>query len=161
MAEERPPQEELVEPGLAVERVAAGQAVVALEIERGEDLAVADESAEPGREGFERRDDRVADRVAPRRRRPTSPSRSAYGVYWAMTLMTWRAGRRAVDERRVDEGRDRRLEDRRLGDAAVLRGVERPLDRVDPWRDDDPAAEQRLVVAGRGGEPRQAGRARG
>jgi len=45
VAEERPPQEELVEAGLAVKRVAAGQPVVALEVERGEDLALPDQVA--------------------------------------------------------------------------------------------------------------------
>ena len=39
VAEERPPEEELVERRLGVERMAAGQAVVALEVERRQDLA--------------------------------------------------------------------------------------------------------------------------
>ena len=40
VAEERPPEEELVEARLGVERVAAGEAVVALEVDRRQDLAV-------------------------------------------------------------------------------------------------------------------------
>ena len=63
MPEERPPQEELVEARLAVERVPAGQAVVALEVERRQDLSFADETREPGRQRVERRDDLVAERV--------------------------------------------------------------------------------------------------
>ena len=70
VAEERPPQEELVERRLAVQRVAAGQAVVALEIERASGpRARRTERAEPGRERLERRDDA-------RRRAPRAPASS-------------------------------------------------------------------------------------
>ena len=71
-AEERPPQEELVERLLAVERMAAGQAVVALEVERRDHLAGADARGEPGREVVEHADDAVGEGVRPARRRPTS-----------------------------------------------------------------------------------------
>ena len=66
VAEQRPPQEELVEAGLAVQRVAAGQAVVALEVERGEDLAGRDQRRPgPGAYASSVATTAVAERLAP------------------------------------------------------------------------------------------------
>ena len=70
VAEQRPPQEELVEAVLAVHRMAAGQAVVALEVERGQDLARGHEPGQPRR--VRRRASRRRGRRTPRARRPTS-----------------------------------------------------------------------------------------
>src|SRR5262245_30318475 len=50
MPEERPPEVELVEAGLAVERVATGQPEAGFEIDRREHLAVGDQLADAGRD---------------------------------------------------------------------------------------------------------------
>ena len=65
MAEQRPPQEELVETRLGVERVTAGEAVVAFEVEGRQNLPGRDERRQAGRDLVERPQDGVADLVSP------------------------------------------------------------------------------------------------
>src|SRR6185503_5333067 len=101
--EERPPEEPLVEGLLAVERVAAAQAVVALEVQRRDHLAGTNARGETRRQPVEDADDAIREGV-----------RSAIGVPRALPERAGRvlgedadhvrARRRALDERRVDEG---------------------------------------------------------
>src|SRR4029077_16377144 len=60
MAQHGPPQVELVEAGLSVERMGAGQAEVTLEVQRRQHLAVGNELSDPGRDALERPDHGVA-----------------------------------------------------------------------------------------------------
>ena len=83
-AEERPPQEELVEGLLAVERMAAGQAVVALEVERRDHLAGADRSTRARARGR---------RAPPTTRSPNASARPASSQVAVAQRGTARTGR--------------------------------------------------------------------
>ena len=107
-AQHRAPREELVERHLGVHRMAAGEPVVALEVERGEDVAVDDEAREARRRGVERRDHPVRQLVAavrPSRR----PRRAAFGEPVRRELdehahdVPDAAGRVVCDQRRVQQ----------------------------------------------------------
>ena len=146
MPEQRPPQVELVEAMLSVHRMAAGQAVVAFEVDRGDDLARDDGPGQARRVAVERPHDEVAERLA-----GVVPGRVAERVGRPLDddAHHVRAGRGPLDQRRVGERRDGRLEHRLLRQAAELRGVVGALHRVDPGRDEDPATQDPRVVAGR------------
>src|SRR5207342_2703588 len=62
--EQWPPDEELIEAGLAVVDVAPTQAVLALQIDRGRHATGRHQVRQPGRVPLERLDDEVAERVA-------------------------------------------------------------------------------------------------
>ena len=129
-----------------MERVAAGQPVVALQVERREHLAGGDQAAEAGRDRLQLAHDAIPERLAarrPSRRRAACTARLDEHAHDVAS-----PPRAPVDERRVGQRRDRRLQQRLRPSAAVLRGVVRPLHRIDARRDEDAAAEQRGVVAG-------------
>ena len=149
VAEQRAPQEELVEAVLAVHRVATGQAVVALEVERGEDLPRDDQPGEPRRDG---RASRTTRSPSASRCRPRSPSRSVYGVALDDDAHDVAASPAGCAPSTSDGSASDGIVASIIGcsrEPAVLGRVVGPFHGVDPGRDHDPAAEQPRVVAGR------------
>ena len=100
VAEHRPPQEELVEPGLGVERVATGQTEVALEVERRQDLPGRDQRRQPGRHPSS-----VATTASPTSSRRVVPRALAQGVRRVLGDHAHDVGpgRRAGHERRIGQ----------------------------------------------------------
>src|SRR5581483_3778012 len=64
MTEQRPPREPAVEPGLGVERVAAREPVLALEVDRRQHLPAGDELAQARRVPLHRLHDEVGEGLA-------------------------------------------------------------------------------------------------
>jgi hypothetical protein len=151
VAEERPPQEELVEAGLGVQWVTARQSELALEIDGREHLAVGDQLADPRRHRFEDRDDGVPECLTARLA-PAALERVRGVLGNDAHDLGARLGAR--DEGWVGERGNGRLQDRSLAPVAVLGRVEGALHRVDRRRDHDATAEEALVAA-RGREHRQ------
>ncbi len=100
MPEQRPPKIELVEALLAVHRVPACQAEVALEVERRDDLTCRHQPRQAGRQRIERGDHAVTERlpmVVPRS--VAEPERDCADDHAHHV----RPGRGAVDQRWVHE----------------------------------------------------------
>ena len=108
-----------------------------------------DELADARRDGLEHVDDGVAERLA--RSSSQSPSRSGVRRVLGDDAHHVGAVLRALDEGRIGERRDGRLEDRLVAPAAVLRGVEGALHRVDR------RARPRSARAARASSPAAAG----
>src|SRR5258705_2717417 len=78
VAEQRPPEVELIEAGLTVERVTAGQPETRFEIDRGQDLAVDDELADSRGTCFALGDDSLPISLALRIPGPTPERKLAF-----------------------------------------------------------------------------------
>src|ERR1019366_1033777 len=104
-AEEWPPQEEAVQARLGVVRVAAGQAVVLLQVERAEYLPAHDELGDPGSVWLEGLEGEVAELVATGR-----PGALAQGVRRVLQMNAHhvvggaaRSGARIIDQCRIKQ----------------------------------------------------------
>ena len=147
VAGHRAVEEELLEAELALEDVALGQAEPALDVERGEDLAVEDDVADVRGDLGDPVDDGVAERLAVVVPGPEARVELVRGVLDEAADDVL-AGRR---HRRVDQGRDDHVDVRPLRPAAVLRVVVGALHVVDAGAEADRAA-QVVALAGQAGE---------
>src|SRR5689334_5306501 len=135
----RPPgsgaeEEELLERQLALEDVALGQAELALDVERREDLPVLDDALDVRRVLRDRVDDRVAERVA----FLVPVALQVVGRVLDEARHDVLARRR---ERRIGERRDDHVDVRAAREPSVLGVVVRTLHVLDGRRDRDRAAQ--------------------